>query len=403
MSEVYYENKTPVIVETDASLPVVVVYLVLKNSGALSDKQGALSYLYARMLEEGSARWGKVKFYARLEENAIELSFKPSFETMTVAITCLKEKLDVALALLGSIITEPNFTAGGFERAQNMALSRLQERQADFNYLSRNGLFATLYDGNAGKALMGLEQDLNAIKPEDLSAKHARTFSKNNAIFAFGGDVSAQEALKYSRALLGLMSDEIAAPILAQRAKKADKMGVLKKQTTQSYISFGCGFEASDDEEYLCQVVSFVLSGGFGSRLMEAVRVKEGLAYSVWAKISQGKALKNFTGSLQTSLNTEQKAIDTLRQTLAAFSKGGAGAAELETTKNFYAGSMPLKEETMSKRLLRSLQAVYADKDPNDAKIVLEKIKALKLAELNAFIKNHSEINELNFFAVNAG
>jgi len=70
------------------------------------------------------------------------------------------------------------------------------------------------------------------------------------------------------------------------KAKDDQKVEITKVDTKQAYIYFGSplNIECNSSKRYLAKVASFILgSGGFGSRIMEEIRVKRGLAYfSLW-------------------------------------------------------------------------------------------------------------------------
>ena len=72
-----------------------------------------------------------------------------------------------------------------------------------------------------------------------------------------------------------------------------DEEETLIKETEQAYIYFGSSYKvsASDEDRYIAKVASFILGGsGFGSRLMEEIRVKRGLAYSAYGSVSINKS-----------------------------------------------------------------------------------------------------------------
>jgi predicted Zn-dependent peptidase len=156
-----------------------------------------------------------------------------------------------------------------------------------------------------------------------------------------------------------------------------------------------------DKENYKAKVVSFILGGsGFGSRLMEEIRVKNGLAYSAYGYINIQKSHSYFTGYLQTKIENEQKAKDLVISTIKEFVKNGVTSEELEAAKNFLQGSEPLRVETFSQRLGRSFNLYYKGLEQDYPTKELELIQNLSVDELNNFIKKHTEINNLTFSIV---
>ncbi len=133
---------------------------------------------------------------------------------------------------------------------------------------------------------------------------------------------------------------------------------------------------------------------------MEEIRVKRGLAYSAYARVSVSKSSSYFTGYLQTKLDSLDEAQESVNAVIAKFVKDGVTKAELEQTKKFLLGSEPLRVETMSQRLNRTFMEFYKGEKLGHSARELEKIKNLKLKDLNAFIKEHSEINDLSYAIV---
>jgi predicted Zn-dependent peptidase len=175
------------------------------------------------------------------------------------------------------------------------------------------------------------------------------------------------------------------------------------KETQQAYIYFGTPFylEAKDEKTYIAKVASFILGGsGFGSRLMEEIRVKRGLAYSAYGSVSINKSYSCFTGYLQTKLESAQEAQELVKALIEEFVQNGVTQKELDSAKKFLMGSEPLRTETLSQRLNRAFTYYYRGLEPNFAQIELEKIGNLTLDELNTFIKSHNEITQLTFSVV---
>ena len=154
-------------------------------------------------------------------------------------------------------------------------------------------------------------------------------------------------------------------------------------------------------DEYKARVAAFILgTGGFGSRLMEEIRVKRGLAYSAYARVNTARSNVYFSGYLQTKLESQKEAEATVKEVIADFVKKGVTQEELDQAKKFLLGSEPLRVETLSQRLTRTFQEYYKGQELGSSLKELEKIKTLSLDALNDYIKKHNEINELTFAIV---
>jgi len=100
---------------------------------------------------------------------------------------------------------------------------------------------------------------------------------------------------------------------------------------------------------------------------------------------------------MQTKNEKKDEAIAVIKEEILKFSKKGVSKAELEQAKKFLLGSLPLRLETLFKRLDIAQGEFYEHGELGAFLKDLDKISALSLNELNSFIKAHAEINELSF------
>jgi predicted Zn-dependent peptidase len=183
----------------------------------------------------------------------------------------------------------------------------------------------------------------------------------------------------------------------------AGKSTVIDKPSEQAYIYFGSPFEmdASDPEQYKARVAAFILGeSGFGSRLMEEIRVKRGLAYSAYGRVSVNKSSSKFSGYLQTKNANKSEAIQIVKEVIADFVKNGATQEELNQAKRFLLGSEPLRTETLSQRLSRAFMEYYRGFESGYYAKQLALIEDLDLETLNTFIASHPELNDLSIAVV---
>ena len=132
---------------------------------------------------------------------------------------------------------------------------------------------------------------------------------------------------------------------------------------------------------------------------MEEIRVKRGLAYSAYGQISINQSYSSFSGYLQTKTENADEAKKLVIEIVKEFTKNAVTKEELEAAKNFLTGSEPLRVETLSQRLNRAFHLYYKGLDQSYSKKELNLIEELTLVDLNTYIKEHKEINDL-FFSI---
>ncbi len=399
------DTKIPLIFEKSENLPIFNLQLIFKNSGSMLDgNKSGLTTLTSKIFNEGTKKDGAIFFAGKLENRAISLHASNGFETFVIEISCLMSEYNEAMKLLNILLKDPNLTEDTLSKIKNLQISKLKQKENDFDDVAKKNLDKIIWKNtileNSGS---GDVKSIEGIQLEDVKKQLSKILNLNNLIIVVGGKIELDDFKKdiTTTAKLFKKQTETNTPKVVISSKIATKR--IKKNTEQAYIYFGSDFamEYNSSEVYKAKVASFILGGsGFGSRLMEEIRVKNGLAYSAYGYFSINKSYSCFSGYLQTKLENEEKAKDLVVKTIHNFVENGATLEELESAKKFLSGSEPLRTETFSQRLGLAFNLFYKGLEQEYPKKELQMIDALTLDDLNSFIKSHKEILNLSFSIV---
>ncbi|GAA8141782.1 pitrilysin family protein [Helicobacter pylori] len=362
-----------------------------------------MAKLFAQVLNEGTKELGAVGFAQALEQKAISLNVDTNTEDLQITLEFLKEYEDEAIMHLKELLKSPNFTQNALEKVKTQMLAQLLQKESDFDYLAKLTLKQELFANTPlANAALGTKESLQKIKLEDLKQQFAKVFELNKLVVVLGGDLKIDQTLKRLNNALNFLPQGKAyeEPYFETSDKKSEK--VLYKDTEQAFVYFGAPFKIKDLKQDLAKskVMMFVLGGGFGSRLMEKIRVQEGLAYSVYIRSNFSKVAHFASGYLQTKLSTQAKSVALVKKIVKEFIEKGMTQQELDDAKKFLLGSEPLRNETISSRLNTTYNYFYLGLPLNFNQTLLNQIQKMSLKEINDFIKAHTEINDLTFAIV---
>jgi len=395
--------KVPFILEYLNISPTIQLDIIFKHSGTISNDKTPISKFTSKILNEGSSKKPFDAFHQELEQRAISLSVNTGRETMAFSISCLKEELPYAMKLLKELFRYPNISKKSFQKVSLMMKSSILEQQVDFDSLASNQLHSMIFkDTVFEQPSIGTLESLKQIKIKTIKEFFKNHITTNNAVVVVGGDFNKNDIKSIQNSLSVLpnkKSKEIQkiTPNLEKRYKK------IQKDTKQAYIYFASPFNMNinDEDIYKAKVAFFILgSSGFGSRLMNEIRVKKALAYSAYAYTDITKSYSIMTGYMQTKTNNEKQAIEIIKKEIDKFLSKGATQKELDSAKKFILGSEPLRNETISQRLNQRFNEYYKNLGENSQKRFLDKISKLTLKDLNIFIKKHTEISNIAFSVV---
>lgn len=397
----FNNTKIDIIYEYENELPVLFFKLIFKNSGKIAEKnnRGCASML-ARLLNEGSSD----EFFKSLEYRAIELYTKASFEHFQISIKCLKEHFDFALEKLQELFLNVRFDEKILQRLKTLALSELASLNTDYDYQAKRLLNKNVFkDEIFSSGLDGTKESIEKISLKELQDFMNENLVLDNALFVFGGDVKEDEVKVKTEKICQILKRNTPNQNKNYKLIKESIEVSEQKSTEQAYIYFCSPFnmQINDEKMYLAKLALFILGqGGFGSRLMEEVRVKRGLAYSAYAMLDVNLNYSRVFGYLQTKNESSNEAKTLVKEVFENFVQNGVNEKEFQLAKQFLVGSMPLRYESLAKRLDIMLNEYLYGLKLGNLKEEMQKIKNTTLDELNDFIKAHSEITKVSFASI---
>ncbi len=398
------DTKVPVVFETGNFVPIVSLQLVFKNAGHLSNTKDGLADMSAKLLNEGTSKDGSVGFAEKLDAHAVELGAHVGRESFVLEVSALKSEFPYAIERFKELLKDPNYSKEALAQVKRQKIGWLKQKESDFDYLAATKLREMLFKGAAlGRPYDGTVQSVESISLEDIKHFITTHLGYTNVIAVAGGDISLDEAEKYLKEILPLLPKVTVKPLKEVKVSDKKETKYIAEDTQQAYIYFGAPFDYSykEKDQYKAKIAEYLLGGaGFGSRLMEEIRVKRGLTYGAYSTLRRTKSASYLSGYLQTKLSTQDEAKALVQKVVDDFVAKGITAEELKAAKEFLVGSEPLRTETLSQRLSRAYNEYYYGRPLGFTKEQLKKIESVTLEEMNAFIESHKELTELSFAIV---
>jgi len=336
------------------SVPLIAMRFAFEggNSQDPPGKEGVANFLTA-MLDEGAGELTAIEFQERMEEIAMRMGFEDSRDSFYGSFETLTENLDEAVELLRLAINKPRFDPDAMERIRGQLLTSLAFAAKDPDRVAAREWFAAAFPNHPyGRPAAGTEESLAAITREDLEAYRKRVFAKDTLKIAVVGDIDAQTLGKVLDRVFGELPEKAdLVPIPFVEPKKGGDLQIIEMPVPQSVATFGlAGIPRKDPDFIPAFVMNHILGGGgFSSRLMEEVREKRGLAYSVYSYLQPYQHTAIFAGGVATKNEEIGQSLEVIRAELERMATEGPTPEELENAKSYLIGSYPLRFDTNAK------------------------------------------------------
>ncbi|MFZ0845927.1 MAG: pitrilysin family protein [Pseudolabrys sp.] len=338
----------------ERTVPLITLNYAFQGGASQDDagKSGTAN-LAADLLDEGAGDLDGKTFHERLENHAIDLSFRVGRDDFHGSLRALNEHRDEAFDLLRLALTAPRFDADAIERVRGQELSNLRRDTTNPNTISSSQWWATAFPGHPyGREPNGTLESLPRVTAADMRDYVRRSFARDQLTVSIVGDVDAKTAGELiDRAFAKLPAKGDLKPVAQATPVGLGRRIVINLNVPQAVVTFGGpGLERSDPDFMAGYIVNHILGGGsFTSRLYREVREKRGLAYGVSDSLVWFNKAAVVIGGTATRSDKTSEALAIIEAETKRMAAEGPTAEELSAAKSFLKGSYALSLDTSAK------------------------------------------------------
>lgn len=333
----------------DHATPIIAITFGFRGGSALDPaaKLG-LSGLATSLLDEGAGDLDSFAFQSELQDRAITLRFGDERDMIRGNLLTTTPNASKALELMHLALTKPRFDAEPVERIRRQIQVGIASNQEDPSYIARRTLMEAIFAGHPyARDDDGTQATIAAITTDDLRAWVKRTFARDRLLVSASGDITPADLGKAIDQLFGELPAttgiNVALPQVTPPAK--GKTIRVEKPLSQSIVYMAQkGILRNDPDWYIEIVDDYIFGGGsFSSRLMNEVREKRGLAYSVASAVSPFDYGSYMLGYVGTRSDQAETSIAIMRDEWKKMRDEGPTQKELDDAKQYLTGAWPLR------------------------------------------------------------
>ena len=280
------ENGVVLFLQEDHELPFINGTILIR--GGSRDEPNAkvgLTSLYGQTWRtSGTATIDGDKLDDVLEDKAASIETSGGTASTSLAWTSLKADFDTVFTSTIDLLLHPTFKDDKLQLARQQLETGIARRNDDANGIASREAAKIAYGPHNPYARELEYATVDAVTLDDLNAWHTHTVVGTNIVVALSGDFdpTAMEA-KLRAAFAPIPRGQRFQSFKATFTDPKPNVNFVSKDDVNqsNVIIVGLGTERSNPDYYALSVMNQVFSGGFGSRVVQDVRTKLGLAYSV--------------------------------------------------------------------------------------------------------------------------
>ena len=257
-----------------------------------------------------------------------------------------------AVATMQAVINSPTFDTSELERVRKQLLISFEGRKQSAGTIASETFYKGLYkDHPYAVPSIGNEESVKILSRNDLISFYKKYYVAKNALVTIVGDVDRKKAEALAEQIVGkLPTGKKAGELSAVNDLQAAFSVHHEFPSSQTHIIMGQpGVHRKDKDYFTLYVGNHILGGsGFGSRIMQEIREKRGLAYSSYSYFSPMLKRGPFIIGMQTSNKQTEEALKVLSETLNDYVNNGPTEKELLHAKKNITGGFPLRVDSNS-------------------------------------------------------
>lgn len=262
---------------------------------------------------------------------------------------------DKALGIMARVLQHPVYAPEILAREKIRVIAGLKEAETKPENIADKAFEKAVFGAHPyALPVSGEVATVETVTVQDLQDFYHAHYNAQRAVVAIMGDVTRAQAQAIAEQLTSELpkgDGPAALPDVAKQIAASEQR--IAHPATQSHILIGApGMSRTDPDYFPLYVGNYVLGGGgFVSRLMNEVREKRGLAYSVYSYFMPLKQTGAFQIGLQTKKEQADDALLLVRKTLDDFVAQGPTEKELLAAKQNIMGGFPLRIDSNRKIL----------------------------------------------------
>lgn len=396
----------PVLVETCRALPLVTLTVALRT-GAASEPPplAGLTHLMALLMRRTAGGLDPVALDTRIDTLGASVSAQVGQTYTSLQATVISRSFEPLVELVGDMLARPSLDPDELERLRRETKSELIDTLDHDEALARRWFRRALFGEHPyGRSTIGTQATVAAWSAPAVRELFDRVVTPDNLVFAFAGDIDAEQARgAASRLMRALPTRPAPLEVVSEPTLRAGRHLVLvdKPERSQTQILIGTlGTRADDADHTALLVANTVLGGTFSARMTQEIRAERGWSYGAYSSLALAKQRQAF--SMWTFPKAEDAAACLRHELsmLAEWCDAGVTDEELALAKSYLVRSRAFAVDTAAKRVALGLDEELLGLPDGYHEDFLARVQAVTRSDANAAIRRRIDPTALAIVVV---
>lgn len=370
---------------------------VLTGTRDEDPEQVGISHLLEHLVFKGTKTRSAYQIAKSLESLGGDLNAYTTREYTNYHALVLKEDWRAGLEILSDLVCNMKISKKDFALEKKVILQEIAMSDDTPEELIYDHFFQHTYLNHPlGRQILGKSQTIQKMTQKKVFDYYKTFYQGKNLIISAAGPVEHDEFVIECQKLFKTRKKF---QNISERKAPRWKVNrqIIEKDMEQAHLLIG--FPATsffDQYRFEAFILNSLLGGGMTSRLYQAIREKQGLAYSVYSSLNTNTDSGSITIYAGTDSKNIKKVVQTIGAELLKIKKSGFRKQDLDLFKKQVRGQLLMGSDDIENRMSSLGVNEMIFEGYRSVEAVITQIEAVDESSMKMYLKNHFDLSQVS-------
>ena len=311
------------------------------HAGTTTQRHPFTASATANMMAEGTELYTSQQIAEKLDYHGSYFDINIDRDYAYITFCCLSKFFAQTAEVIEQVILHPTFPESEVLTYRTKRKQQLSIERRKVETLARENFAHAMFGASHPYGISYNEAEYDTLSSEILREHYTRCYTAERCIVVCSGSISDDVLARATRIAEQLRTATVAETLAMPPFETTHSMCIPHPGAVQSSIRMGRLLFPRTHEDFIpMQVLSTVLGGYFGSRLMQNLREHNGFTYGVFSAMVNFQQAGYLAIATQVGAEVTEQALQEINNEIELLRTQPVAEEELQLVKNIMAGEM---------------------------------------------------------------
>lgn len=390
-------NGVRVVTEQHAhSKSVSIGVWVLTGTRDEDETEVGLSHFVEHLVFKGTKKRNAYQIAKSLESLGGDLNAYTTREYTNYHCLVLKEDWKIGLEVLSDLVCNMKISKKDFELEKKVILQEIAMSDDTPEDIIYDYFFEGVYKNHPlGRQILGKSETIENMTQKKVFEFYRRFYQGENLIISAAGPVDHDQLVIQCQKLFRTRK-KFKSPSVRRAPRWKVHRRIFEKEMEQAHILVGFPATSFHDKyRFEAFILNALLGGGMTSSLYQAIREKQGLAYTVFSMLNTNVDSGNISIYAGTDTKNTKKVLQIIADELIKIKKQGIKTADLNLFKTQVRGQLLMGSDDIENRMSSLGVNEMIFKGYRSVEHVIAEVDKVSEKSMREYIRQHFDLSKM--------